>query len=131
MWIAHILDSSIIHNNTSLLTIPASVISFQKSPLWTCGLYLPCVDLRGLTVQFKVIMGILVSLLLILRSVIVGTTLQVRVCAQSLFGNQLFWVRDTFFLVASCQNFRRRGNQKVATWRVVVAFKKGWNELMF
>lgn len=56
-------------------------------------------------------MGILVSLLLILRSVIVGTTLQVRVCAQSLFGNQLFWVRDTFFQVASCQNFRRRGNQ--------------------
>ena len=56
-------------------------------------------------------MGILVSLLLILRSVIVGTTLQVRGCAQSLFGNQLFWVRDTFFLVASCQNFMHRGNQ--------------------
>ena len=76
-------------------------------------------------------MGILVSLLLILRSVIVGTTLQVRVCAQLLFGNQLFWVRDTFFLVASCQNFRRRGNQNGRNLEGVVAFKKGWNELMF
>ena len=129
MWIAHILDSSIIHNNTLLLTIPTSVISFQKSPLWTCGLSFPCVDLRGLTVQFKVIMGILISLLLILRSVIVGTTLQVRVC-RCLATNS-FGLGILFFKSPAAKILGAVATKMVATWRVVVAFKKGWNELMF
>lgn len=76
-------------------------------------------------------MGILVSLLLILRSVIVGTTLQVRVFAQSLFGNQLFGLGILFFKSPAAKILGAVATKMVDTWRVVVAFKKGWNKLMF
>ena len=47
--------------------------------------------------------------------------LQVRVFAQSPFGNQLFWFRETFLQIKlPAPNLGATATKMVATWRVVL-----------
>lgn len=76
-------------------------------------------------------MGILVSLLLILRSVIVVQPSKLEFVLSRCLATNSFGLGILFFKSPAAKMLGAVAAKMVATWRVVVAFKKGGNELMF